>query len=106
MKPERMRIKIAEACGWKLHGAINGVLLMFPPNGGDAWCPPNYPESHDAMAEAIGTLSMDELDHMAAEIMRMDSPVGLRLSHIILRTTPLQHAEAFLRAKGLWEDGE
>ena len=112
MKPERMRIKIAEACGWRnIHeGKSAETWGEFPPTRGFSEVP-NYTESLDAMAEARKTLSGGAwndyewaLRKVIARSMR-ESAYTVTVCQII-NATPLQHAESFLRAKGLWEEGE
>lgn len=109
MTNDAIRRKIAEACGWK-SVTNNSTLGVLPPTRG--WQDlPNYPESHDAMAEARKTLSGGAwndyewaLRKVIARSMR-ESEYTVTVCQII-NATPLQHAEAFLRAKGLWEEGE
>lgn len=103
MKLERMLIKIAEACGYvqcdrwpryyKVHSSDSYVTIKDIPN---------YTESIDAMAEARETLNSTERKKYAEWLW--DS-VDFEFEAWI-DITPLQHAEAFIRANGLWEEGE
>lgn len=113
MTPEQMRIKIAEACGWRnIHEDKHSDNLWgeFQPTRGLSEVP-NYPESLDAMAEARRTLDNFEWSQYTWELRKLlatgtkETPYTVNENQII-NATPLQHAEAFLRAKGLLEDGE
>ena len=113
MKPERMRIKIAEACGiTPKQIEILGMKdwIWCDKSGKPTLCK-NYPESHDAMAEARKTLDNFEWSQYTWELRKLlaagtkETPYTVNENQII-NATPLQHAEAFLRAKGLWEEGE
>ena len=58
------------------------------------------------IAEACGTLNDAALHHVARELEALLGDIGRGFSPRILRASPLQKAEAFLRAQGLWEEGE
>ncbi len=91
-----MQIKIAEACGRK--------------GGNSATVPPGryYCESLDAMAEALKTLEgMDQyryIEELHRVVAIANSQPDCTRSKPTEFATPLQQAEAFLRAKGLWEE--
>ncbi len=107
MKPDKIQLKIALACGWvTFHVGLSEKLRGQSPQSKGFQEVPNYPESHDAMAEAFATLDDFDLHDVAYELEAMIGDIGWELSPRILMASPLQKAEAFLRAKGLWEDGE
>lgn len=111
MTNDAIRRKIAEACGWTdivetpHHGmcGVKGTSSFRTVS--------NYPESHDAMAEAFGTLDAKEqvrfVRELCTRIPQCSKPgdyyASWELFQLVI-TTPLQKAEAFLRAKGLWEE--
>ena len=111
MTPERMRIKIAEACGItprKVEVLGMKDVLWFDKDGKMTFCP-NYPTSLDAMAEARKTLSAGEMEEydwtLRWTIAESNKESVFTVSNEqIINATPIQHAEAFLRAKGLWEE--
>lgn len=110
MTNDIIRRKIAEACGW--------VGIADTPHHGLCGAKdspsfrriPNYPESHDAMAEALGTLIAKERVMFAGRLRKILQTPRLGDYHFatdiweLLTATPLQKAEAFLKAKGLWEE--
>jgi len=107
MTNDQIRRRIAEACGWKRDDGF----WWIRPDGKEV--PenfiPNYPESHDAMAEALGTLSYEDLPKYGVELFAVifgHRPTHWEMQWAMLMATPLQKAEAFLKDKGLWEDGE
>ena len=114
MTNDQIRRKIAEACGWicvSEKETSPGRLKLCGQNPDrthpDAWdLIPAYTSSHDAMAQALGALSDGELHDVAYDLEGMYGTVGWELSSEILRVTPIKKAEAFLRAKGLWEEGK
>ena len=96
MKPERQRIAIAEACGWR-------TGYRDP----EAWHPlPDYLNDLNAMHEAEKVLSRGEGYHQKggfglyktalAEVCDEQHPID---------ATAAQRAEAFLRTIGKWEEG-
>ena len=109
MKPERMRIKIAEACGITLKQIeILGMKdWMWCDKSGKPTLCPNYTESLDAMAEARKTLIHKEQCEYVWQLCKLADPIHHCPSkYDLINATPLHHAEAFRRAKGLWEEGE
>jgi len=123
MTTDAIRRKIAEACGWTRAEEYDGILIG--PISGDwmrseAWKRqgfirdfselPNYPESHDAMQEALETLSKDDVSKyvikLAIVLIREEKPRHWEVQARLVLATPIQKAEAFLKAKGLWEDAE
>lgn len=104
MTNDQIRRKIAEACGYRNIHAGTPIGLwgeLFPTRGITEI--PNYPESHDTMAEALGTLSKLERSNFVLELTHIHA-TGFTFD--LINSTPLQKAEAFLRAKGLWEGKE
>lgn len=111
MKNDAIRRKIAEACRWT-DIVCYGVpaFLLGKQRDGSLKELPNYPESHDAMAEAINGLGGYDREFAR----RLAVIVGIEVSagsvfysddiFKLIDATPLQKAEAFLKAKGLWEE--
>lgn len=91
MTNDQIRLKIAEVRGWN------------PDSEYHRECLPNYPSSHDAMAEALETLTINEQE---GYVRHLSSAVYEGSLWNLLAATPRQQAEAFLKAKGLWEEGE
>ena len=93
MTDEKINAAIAEACGRK------GNLICRDLNG-DLWQSdlPNYCTDLNAMHEAEGVLSDDQLWDMAYTL-ETQSPLNFR-------STARQRAEAFLRVLGKWEESE
>ena len=100
MTPEKQRIAIAEACGWK------GC-----PRCSDPECAynviPKYLTDLNAMHEAENNLEGMNKAEFAVQLSRVagkDWPNGIgggSFTHV--HTTAAQRAEAFLRTIGKWE---
>jgi hypothetical protein len=117
MKPEQQRIKISEACGWKLIPALTGQNpftrpVWYGPKGGPARndrLPPNYLNSLDAMHEAEKVLTGEQAWKQIKLIVGYAQcaggfPVLSRSESLRLHSaTAAQRAEAFLRTIGKWE---
>lgn len=123
MTPETQNIAIALACGWKWYrwGKGGGLHLLTPHHdwtGGsmvpservgdeefrsDSW--PDYLSDLNAMHEAEKVLTIH--NYAAYEIALCEavdySGKDPDIWHNVLCATAAQRAEAFLRAKGLWQ---
>ena len=116
MTPEKQRVAIAEACGWRIERRdITGYSVWEPGAEVPAQLTnnlenklPNYPNDLNAMHEAEGMLlakcgndPQDDLwvDYLANLLMA--APLCLR-EH----ATAAQRAEAFLKTIGKWEDSQ
>jgi hypothetical protein len=126
MKPEKQRIKIAEACGLfrimplrrttrKGKPDPNGVRLWYceEHHGGAATYAevPNYPEDLNAMHEAKQALWKKDWgyryifnDHLANIIKGRIVNRNEWDVETLLDATAEQQAEAFLRTLNLWEE--
>jgi len=118
MTPEQMQIAIAEACGWKWYGSINGTLLMWPPVHGDCCEPLNYPGDLNACAEMEATLEPRLWSDYAMALRRVvqrdcDKPecyvpgadrFQLIADYWFYHATALQRCEAFLRTLNLYQE--
>jgi len=97
MKPEKQRIAIAEACGWKPDKRGFGWLS---PHG--YYAPePDYLNDLNAMHEAEKTLNQN----LAAEYARMLTSTAWQSEQPTfapMTATAAQRAEAFLRTIGKW----
>lgn len=113
MKPELQRVKIAEAC--KLAG--QKMPTFMDDDGCRQEGMPDYLNSLDAMAEAINVLTPAELDvfvtylfdkaqELAAADKQPDKPLAPPWGQYMVKFKATDFAEAFLRTKELWEEGE
>lgn len=128
MTPEKQRIKIAEACGWKGPHHPDNVKSMdgwWSQTRGTWWINPqgqrvmisdvpNYLNDLNAMHEAesvcIGTIHAKKHGQMLQEVTGWHC-VGIvpdharDLTHLskLSRATAAQRAESFLKTLNLWE---
>jgi hypothetical protein len=97
MNKEQQRIKIAEACGWKVHP--NDRFIVIPPNSPHSVQPlstiPDYLNDLNAMHEAEKVLT-----NYQKFLQKPDSYCTL----VSVTSTAAQRAEAFLRTLNLWEE--
>jgi len=106
MKPEQQRIKIAEACGWKVHP--NDRFIVIPPNSPHSVQPlstiPDYLNDLNATHEAEKVLTPIQQALFVSKILQILSPSKFPQSFRIIHATATQRAEAFLRTLNLWEE--
>ena len=98
MTPEKQRVAIAEACGWKTDKRGLGWLS---PRGYYA-SEPDYLNDLNAMHEAEKTLTdkaHEEFRLNLYEVLGDDS-------RLIVSSTAAQRAEAFLRTIGKWKEAK
>lgn len=107
MSPDKQRIAIATACGWKRHvdglGYYQGVhpALM----GGRAI--PDYLNDLNAMHKAEETLQESQRGTYSDELYDLAVEHQLKTGKWrYLSMTASQRAEAFLRTIGKWEDAK
>jgi len=103
MKPELQRLAIAEICGWNWRPVGDTVEWLKP----KPFSPPHYLESLDAMHEAEKILRGEQQMRYSIELIRVVDPKSLDayyLTFLAIHATPIQRAEAFLRAIGKWTD--
>ena len=116
VKPERIRIKIAERCGWK-RGQIKEYSFVnsgdeiarerwFTPDGIPTRKLPDYPNDLNAMHEAIMALPDTVRLSFNHNLMNILHPNDAFILDRTINATAAQRAEAFLRAFGDWEEGE
>lgn len=118
MTPPEIQIACAKACGWTVTRADDGEWLLKGPDCKirmTEWAYetvdltwfrhvlPRYTESHDAMAEALGTMTDEEWKNYVKYLGNSIGPDGYT-SVDLLRATPLQKAVAFLKAKNLYHE--
>ena len=129
MSPEKQRIAIAEACGWRFLKSVADrdpdTLRMFylaglppgeePPHAGEFSVVvevPNYPTDLNAMHEAEKTFqtSLEKQSYTENLLFTMNTdPAGAgnwTECWDVCHASAAQRAEAFLRTIGKWEDGE
>jgi hypothetical protein len=109
MKPEKQRIAIAEACGWKNADHPDAMKLKQGWTMPEKWCMdpkgvlrfnhhrPDYLNDLNAMHEAEKTLDYDDLNDM-------EESVSFHFGVTPFHSTAAQRAEAFLRTIGKWEE--
>lgn len=131
MSPEKQRIAIAEACGWKSVGYSLAGLGGYAPRGyeqnplpspeahpedwrlrfdkkiGEQWFSlPDYLNDLNAMHEAEKILT--EEDQWKQILLLAGNPdetkMGLIELRKVVRATAAQRAEAFLKTIGKWEN--
>ena len=130
MTNERIRIKIAEALGWKQTAGRNGDYIARPngtevwhyDNRGNSYGPtnnwqlllqrkeiPDYPNDLDACHEMEKVLTDEQSEMFADAICRMvcgrtvDAASTYEIAYCI-HATARQRCEAFLKTLGLWEE--
>jgi hypothetical protein len=90
MTPEAQRIAIAEACGWRTKRSVtfdpSGTILPF--SG-----PPAYPDYLNDLN------AMHEAEKMLKTVDNYDT-------RIYTRSTAVEHAQAFLKVIGKWDDSK
>jgi len=116
MSPEKQRIAIAEACGWKYTGndperypywlAPKGDSRYGNPLDAELFPKafPNYSGDLNAMHEAEKMLTQAQDYHYRASILPAVCNDGSGM--IAMTATAAQRAEAFLRTIGKWEDAK
>jgi len=109
MKPEKQRIAIAEACGWKNADHPDAMKLKQGWIMPEKWCMdpkgvlrfnhhrPDYLTDLNAMHEAEKTLDYDDLNDM-------EESVSFHFGVTPFHSTAAQRAEAFLKTIGKWEE--
>lgn len=115
MSPEKQRIAIAEACGYRQPGddeeAVEKGWWYKPP--GDNSCSlatglPNYLNDLNAMHEAEKVLTFSKRQGYYRKLQRVCSAGLLKGLIVVMETcihaTADQRAEAFLRELGKWEE--
>lgn len=114
MTPERIRIKVAEAIGWKRKPEFDYTSHqdpMFREHGErrEMWGDdsgrliptsmlPNYPFDLNACAEFETSMTPDEFNDYREILYEICG------AYSAIIATALQRCEAYLRVKGLWEE--
>jgi hypothetical protein len=114
MNPEKQRIAIAEACGWKNVDAGAGRVWGFTtrhkgtPSESDVCVDvPNYPFDLNAMHDAEETLQESQRVTYSNELYDLAVEHQLKTGKwSYLSMTAAQRAEAFLRTIGKWEEAK
>lgn len=109
MTPERIRIKVAEAMGWK-HPEYGYMQNAWRESNGSWHFGSNVLDDLNACAEFEGALTNEEHNKyrriLAKVVGERESPSystpGWRRRYV--SATALQRCEAYLRVKGLWEE--
>jgi len=105
MNPDKQKIAIAEACGLAVFGVFSEETM-------NKVGIPDYLNSLDAVREALETLEpserFDYLCELESVLGNNSGPGGWDLDTTslwkLVSAAPSQHAEAFLKAIGKWED--
>ena len=118
MTQEKQVEAICRANGWVWHGKHNlggSCLRGWVHVETDRFTRPDYLNSRDAMAEPLAGLTSDrEREDFSRNLLKL---VALHKPYFdgqecfwdyfhCTTATPAQLAEAYLRTKGLWKDGE
>jgi hypothetical protein len=117
MTPEKQRMAIAEACGWKNvdagSGRVWGITTRHKgtPSEFDVCVDvPNYPFDLNAMHEAEKVLTNEQdLEYSEALEQVVGARFGCNNAEDMRRlrsATAAQRAEAFLRTIGKWEEAK
>ena len=96
MKPEQIRIKIAEACGWQ-YVNFNYILQGVWQNVGSF---PDYLDDLNACHEMEKSLTPEQLAVYSSHLCRKAGGWNERATN----ATATQRCEAFLRTLNLWID--
>ena len=115
MTPERMRIKIAEALGWKrveYHPALGNQGWTSPDRPGTRLAPDfcnDLNSCHDMEKILTKSDHANYVEHLITITNINTETTGVRYwtnYFLVSHATALQRCEAFLRTKGLWEEEE
>lgn len=125
MKPEEIRIAIAEACGWKVESSGNrysdrifnteGNSAMRWKQYGGAWLDewlgayhvPDYLNDLNACYEMVESLDWRDrrkFTEKLSGITETEKGDHWDDAHALCHATAAQRCEAFLKAKGLWRE--
>lgn len=118
MNPEKQRIAIAEACGWKRDewtdtGPYPETYTGWShPEHGFVQILPDYLSDLNAMHEAERVLRNEQFDRYRADLwmcvgnedFAFESCAPLTAIRFFVSATAAQRAEAFLRTIGKWEE--
>ena len=119
MSPEKQREAIARACGWEFIPEWSGRdnvprpvwkdptgIARYPSNPRRALASelPDYLSDLNAMQEAEGTFSPEQLYEYVGKLWDMAWRLDQPIDEFSTCATSAQRAEAFLRTLGLWEE--
>lgn len=103
MNPEKQRIAIAEACGWKTTSNSPNWTYYRPDGRGWNGDLPNYLSDLNAMHEAEKVLT-DWIQYEIELTRIWHLNESGRLKNFLIHANAAQRAEAFLRTLNLWEE--
>lgn len=108
MHPNKQRIAIAEACGWKSRPSYPGDYQWLDPEGFAEWLP-HFVYDLNAMHEAEKVLTDEQWNDYAHSLFDIAHPwddFGLfeETVRYTAHATAAQRAEAFLKTLNLWQD--
>ncbi len=119
MTPERQRIRIAEACGWKSPTHEDAIALVkdwpfsknrklwwINPAGEPKWLSdvPDYLSDLNAMHEAEKVIGPKQKPYYCSELWDLTVTPNSNHEWKMCHATAAQRAEAFLRTLNLWKD--
>jgi len=109
MVKRELNIAVAKACGWTEINIVRFVgVVGKPPKGGVHTRIPNYCSDHNAAAEMVTHLTIDEEYAFGEELRFATGNVGPKGGHFVpngfgcfklATATPEQRCIAFLKAK-------
>lgn len=100
MTNDEIRIKVAEACGWKINPAKHTAKILdwiHTESECTGYFPPNYPEDLNACADFEKTISPDQQNQYIMELGKVCCVRGFN----IVTATARQRCLAFLKTKGI-----
>ena len=103
MTPERIRIKVAEAMGWK-HPEYGYMQNAWRESNGSWHFGSNVLDDLNACAEFEGTLTTEERHDYVRTLCSIMCGWHSMPGFVTTFATALQRCEAYLRVKGLWEE--
>ena len=109
MKPEKQRIAIAKACGYKKKYSTQYDSMCWYSNDGRYVCLsinelPDYLNDLNAMREVLLTLPDDApWSYYLSQVIWEDDRTKLVTDMMRAKATAAQMARAFLEIKGLWK---
>ena len=108
MNPEQQRLKIAEACGWRLNKNkhTSKSLDWIGPDDQRTYMPPDYLKDLNACHEMERALDDDQRFNYETTLHSLNQKYGLGISvWETIHANAAQRCEALLRTLGLWEEG-
>lgn len=110
MKPERMRIRIAEHLGWTQIETSSDQLIGLSPTGKLPFLDfvPDFPNDLNACAELKKTLNEEQSkefsEQLCALLLDYSFPQSTQDVIALIGATAPHYCEAFCKTVGIWEE--